>query len=248
VPRAAGCRHPRGPPGLACGSDPDRPDGDGEPPLLTCGSLGSVDVAEALIEGHAAVDVRDRDGNTALHRAVAHGHDGLVRWLLAHGAEADARNRSGATPLMAARTADAVEMLCAHGASVHAATADGTAALLTAAGAGRTTVVRALLARGADPHAANRLGETALHHAALVPDMEGGTACLEALLDAQADVNEETNEGMTPLMVAARCAHVPSVILLLGRGARVDAATRSTSRSATGSNPVSVRSSRPVPT
>jgi ankyrin len=187
--------------------------------------MGDTDVTEVLLAAGATPHARDRDGDTAVHRATALGHLATLGALLSRNGDATAPNNAGITPLMIARTADVVDSLCRAGASTGATTAEGDTALHRAAAAGRSAVVRALLAHGADPNAANHLGEAALHHAALVADTHGGTACLELLLDAGAHVDEETNDGVTPLMVAARRAHLSSVQLLLARGARVNATT-----------------------
>jgi ankyrin repeat protein len=45
------------------------------------------------------------------------------------------------------------------------------------------------------------------------------------LLDAGADPNQRSREGLTPLMLASRGGHLPIATLLLGAGVPVDAAT-----------------------
>lgn len=52
----------------------------------------------AMTLGHR-VDVTDDDGETALHQAAWLGTDAVVRFLFEQGANLDARNRSGQTPL-----------------------------------------------------------------------------------------------------------------------------------------------------
>jgi ankyrin repeat protein len=54
-----------------------------------------------LVKG-AAVDAADIEGWTALHKAVADGHAGVVRILLAAGASREAKNGRGQTPAMLA--------------------------------------------------------------------------------------------------------------------------------------------------
>jgi ankyrin repeat protein len=112
--------------------------------------------------------------------------------------------------------------LCDAGAAVQAATGEGVTALHFAARYGRSEVVHGLLSRGADPDAATGMGETPLHYAVLA---NAGTDCMAALLDAGADIDEETDEGVTALMVAARTAHLDMVEWLLDHGAGVDART-----------------------
>jgi ankyrin repeat protein len=207
---------------LDCGADPDRASANGDTPLLACATAGSVAVAEALAAAGASLQSRDPEGRTALHRAAGQNHEELLVWLLAHGAEVDARDSNGETALMRAPTRSAVMALCDAGAAVQAATGEGVTALHFAARYGRSEVVHGLLSRGADPDAATGMGETPLHYAVLA---NAGTDCMAALLDAGADIDEETDEGVTALMVAARTAHLDMVEWLLDHGAGVDART-----------------------
>lgn len=78
--------------------------------------------------------------------------------------------------------------------------------------------VRLLLERGANVHAANKFGATALHYAAA--DLEK----TRLLLKAGADANAVSSLGNTPLMLAARSGKSsPVVQLLLGNRADVHA-------------------------
>ena len=83
-------------------------------------------------------------------------------------------------------------------------------------------VIRALLKAGADPVAATSKGKTALHYAAKMCDCSEQQECIAELLAARADVDEETEEGVTPLMIAAQAAHPEAMRSLLAHGARVD--------------------------
>jgi ankyrin repeat protein len=204
---------------LNCGADPNHASEDGETPLLACATAGNVSAAEILVAAGASFAMQDRHGKTASHRAAETGHDELLRYLLTHGAEVDARDSDGNTALMFAQTPGAVTILCDAGASVSAASNVGLTALHFAIEYNNAAVVRALLSRGADPNAPTRTGKTPLHYAALVRE---GVDNIIALLDAGADIDEESDDGMTALMLAAREAHAAAVELLLERGAAVD--------------------------
>ena len=52
---------------------------------------------ELLAASGANVDARDETQGTLLMYFARQGHAGAVRWLLAHGADRNARNRSGKT-------------------------------------------------------------------------------------------------------------------------------------------------------
>jgi len=75
--------------------------------LLQASEQGDVEgIQEALRQG-AWVNVRDVEKNTwdtPLHLAAVNGHAGAVRLLLEHGADVEARDREGKTPLDLART------------------------------------------------------------------------------------------------------------------------------------------------
>lgn len=75
---------------------------------------------------------------------------------------------------------------------------EGETLLYHAAAGGKADVVVELLARGADPKAANEKGVTPLYAAA----REGHDATVKALLAKGADPNARTKEGETPLHAA----------------------------------------------
>ena len=90
--------------------------------------------------------------------------------------------------------------------------------LMKAAGKGRTEVVKALLAQGADVNAKDKDNVTALIAAAA-----GGHAeIVKVLLAEGADVNVKGANGWTALMVAAFDGHAAIVETLLAQGADVN--------------------------
>ncbi len=94
--------------------------------------------------------------------------------------------------------------------------------LLHAAAAGfRTDMVEALLARGADVHARNRRGATALHYAADTnhDDADAQAATIGVLLQAGADADARDKSGTAPLHRAVRTRGVSAVRALLAGGA-----------------------------
>ena len=107
-------------------------------------------------------------------------------WLLRAGANANAANRYGVTPLSLAATngnAAMIEALMKAGADANATPREGETVLMTAARTGKADAVKVLLAHGADPNASEAwLGETALmwaaaqNHAAAVAGARRPTA------------------------------------------------------------------------
>jgi len=57
------------------------------------------DVAAYLVSHGARLDVRNGDGQTALHYAAASGDLPVIRMMLVKGADVNAKDTSGATPL-----------------------------------------------------------------------------------------------------------------------------------------------------
>jgi ankyrin repeat protein len=76
-------------------------DEDGLTPLLhlsmTRSKADPVPAMELLAASGANIDARDETHGTLLMHFARRGHTGAVRWLLAHGADSSARNRSGRT-------------------------------------------------------------------------------------------------------------------------------------------------------
>jgi ankyrin repeat protein len=64
-------------------------------------------IARAAIELGANVNQADANGNTALHQAASKNFNGLIEFLVARGAQVNAKNRRGQTPLALAEGAAA---------------------------------------------------------------------------------------------------------------------------------------------
>ncbi len=192
-----------------------------------------------MIANGAPVDITtvETKGNTALHYACGLGHVELIRWLVAHGANVNARTDKGATPTQccssaAARTAlqggasvspapqsytpsygggstnsDAASFLP----SVNSYSDSGTNALYKK----RLNMLLPMIANGApvDITTVETKGNTALHYACGLGHVE----LVRWLLQNGANPNAVTNKGATPL----QCSGNSSVSNLLRQyGAR----------------------------
>jgi ankyrin repeat protein len=159
-------------------------------------------------------------GMTALHTASRYGRAEVVRVLLDHKADVNARvAATGATALHLAAAnghAAVAELLLDRGAKVDAANAGGGTPLHLALARKRRRVVELLLSHKADPNAVDLDGMTPLHHAAGT----GDAALVRTLLDrgVARDARSE-GTGLTPLHRAAAARDPGAARLLLDRGA-----------------------------
>ena len=83
---------------IAAGSDLNvREPAVGSSPLITAAVFGKTEVALALIEGGADLNLKNNEGSTALHSAAFLCRTEIVESLLKNGADKSLRNNAGAT-------------------------------------------------------------------------------------------------------------------------------------------------------
>ena len=121
-----------------------------------------------LLDYGAGLDDRGREGLAALHYAVRSGKLPLIGLLLERGADPNAPDEQGLTPLLHLTKTRAkldpvavLELLAAHGADLDARDEQQDTLLMFYARRGQTAPVRWLLAHGADRSVRNRRGKTA---------------------------------------------------------------------------------------
>lgn len=134
---------------------------------LVRGRLGIV--AEILENPNLNVNWKDeQSGLTILMQTVLHRYELMIQHLLAAGANVNAKDKEGWTPLMFAANKgypEIAKILITAGADVNAKDKDGNTALMRASSSGSTETVRLLLAAGADVNEKNDAGVTALMRA-----------------------------------------------------------------------------------
>ncbi|MEJ7578442.1 MAG: ankyrin repeat domain-containing protein, partial [Pyrinomonadaceae bacterium] len=147
---------------------------DGITPLMYVASWGEIGKISDFLARGADINVRDKDGWTALHHAtLGPAHPNAMRMLVKAGADvnAQASNRDTALILSARKGAsEAVEELVLLGTNVNLAGGMGQTALIAAAWHGRSeedaeAMVEVLLQAGADTSPKDGLGMTALAYA-----------------------------------------------------------------------------------
>jgi len=164
---------------------------------------------------------RPRDMMTLTHVVSWHGLLRPLQLLLDRGAEVDAKDGGGWTPLSWAAMGGheaVVQLLLNRGAEVNAKDKAGSTPLSQAAREGYKTVVQLLLDRGAEVNTKDAKGWTPLSLAAI----GGHEAVVQLLLDRGAEVNTKDAEGWIALSWAAREGREALVRLLLDQGAEVD--------------------------
>lgn len=171
-----------------------------------------VDVVDVLLQGGATVDARDSWDATALHISAAKGHVRTAEQLLKKGADIQAVDHGGQTPLhwtvKCCSDEDAVaivEFFLTNGAEIEARCNYGGTPLIKAAAAGKKEVVTLLLEKGAQIDSEDNHGSTALMW---VIREAGNAEVVKILLERGARLDSE-------MFHAARCAECPEIWQLL---------------------------------
>ena len=179
--------------------------------------------ARLLAAPRPAVNAAQADGTTALHWA-AHWNDlSTVTALIRAGANVNAVNRYGVSPLLVASAVGngvaVMDALLKTGADANTASGDHETALMVAARAGNAAMMKLLLAYGADPNAEEGWrGQTALMWAAANNNREA----VQTLLEGGANLYAITKTLFTPLLFAVRAGHAGMTEDLLQAGANVN--------------------------
>ena len=148
-------------------------------------------------QGPTIVDARDLStGETGLHVTVRRGDLGWTGFLLAHGANPNARDRDGETPLLIATVVgfdEGVRVLTQiGGVQIDAANQLGETPLLKAVQARNPVSARYLLDAGANPDATDNSGHTP--RSVALSDPRGGPVA-RLLKDAKAKVPKAPVQG-----------------------------------------------------
>ncbi len=187
---------------------------------------GRPEAVMTLLTNGADPRVGDADGNTPLHHAARSSDPGVAALLRDAGADMDALNGEGVSPLGIACAAGnwrLARFLLERTAKTEPA--GGQPVLLAAAGTEEDDPagVQLLLRHKARVDARDARERSALHEAASA----GHASICTALLDAGADVHARDGLGRTPLLDSARAAALPVLEVLVDAGA--DAGARDTS-------------------
>ena len=139
--------------------------GSGEPTdLYDAAVSGDLAAVKRIVNAHPeAVNVTDEHGFTALHGLAEEEHPEIALYLLDHGANVNASNDDGVTPLHLAGWPEMARLFLRRGARLEATTRTGeTPLLMLAAEPEREDVLGVLLEAGARVNARGADGRTAL--------------------------------------------------------------------------------------
>ena len=171
----------------------------------------------------AALSLTAGLNETRLAEALQAGDRKTVQALLKQGADVNAADPDGTTPLQWAVRGDdidTVQMLLRSGANPRASNRYGVTPLSLAAGNSNAAIVDLLLKAGANPAAAAPGGQTIL----MIAARTGNLQAMDLLLARGPDVNaREAAYGETALMWAAAGNHAQAIQLLIAHGADVNA-------------------------
>jgi ankyrin repeat protein len=230
---------------VAHGADHSLKNDMGLSPIHHTARKSFVGCMEELLSAGADIEAQGMDDMTPLHFAAHNYTTKSIEVLLKSGANIQARAKRGLTPLhLAYTTGDAgygrfsactpmypffelrkrlpiIEFFLTHGADPLAKTNDGVPALHVPHIARREALIR-LLDRGADPGREDLDGKLVLSSlVCLKHHLKDAEVVLHA--HGHAVVNQQTREGETPLMIAARHVLLETAELLLLHGAEINA-------------------------
>ena len=205
--------------------------------LMYAARNGHLEVVRILLKAGANVAAKDKnaresDGeNQPLHHAAAGGNVAVIEELIAAGADPNALNSFGNTPLNRAiegNNLDAARLLLQRGANVNLKPGRKRyRPPLCAAGWAKIppTAIRdfilLLIEAKADPNLTDNLGQTALFPLVTARDVPNDIAIplVESLLKAGAKPDPVEKDGSTPLLNATVYWNPPAVKTLLRAGA-----------------------------
>jgi ankyrin repeat protein len=170
-------------------------------------------------------ETRDPRNWGSLHYAALYGSEDALKIVLGAGADPNARNQSGATPLiLAAYSFEKTRLLVEKGADVNARANNGTTSLFVAAGSpANERTVRYLLEKGADVKYLLPGGEDYLMRAA----ERTNPNLVRLLLEKGLDPHRASESGDTALTDSYRYPEQGIARLLISAGADVNAANTS---------------------
>ncbi|WP_173425793.1 ankyrin repeat domain-containing protein [Brachyspira hyodysenteriae] len=190
--------------------------------LMLASSFGHYDIAKALIDNGALVNLRAGDGFNALMEAVRTDNIEMAKLLIEHDSDINIKNKDGKNMIMIACENGNEEMfnlLVENNADINEKSSWGASALIYASEKGNINIMQYLIDNGIDVNGkADDNGDTPLLWAVTG---ENPYEASKLLIENGADVNATNNSGVAPATILA--GSVPEVVKLLkDNGADLD--------------------------
>ena len=181
---------------------------------------GDTDII-SLIHTHLPnIESKTDEGSTPLMVAALCGKLHAVKWFLEKGATVTSVDGNRWNVLHFAAQGgdpDTIDLILTHLPDIESKTGDGLTPLMVAAFCGKLLAVKWFLEKGATVACEDKRGQNTLHHAA-----QGGDTDIISLIHTHLpNIESKTDEGSTPLMVAALCGKLHAVKWFLEKGATV---------------------------
>ena len=191
-------------------------------PLMIASSYGHYDIAKALIDNGALVNLRAGDGFNALMESVRTDNIEIAKLLIENNSDINIKNKDGKNMIMIACENGNEEMfnlLLENNADINEKSSWGASALIYASEKGNINIMQYLIDNGIDVNGkADDNGDTPLLWAVTGQNPYEAS---KLLIENGADVNATNNSGVAPATILA--GSVPKVVKLLkDNGADLD--------------------------
>lgn len=191
-------------------------------PLMIASSYNHYNIAKALIDNGALVNLRAGDGFNALMEAVRTGNIEIAKLLIEYNSDINIKNKDGKNMIMIVCEKGNEEMfnlLVENNADINEKSSWGASALIYASEKGNINIMQYLIDNGIDVNGkADDNGDTPLLWAVTGQNPYEAS---KLLIENGADVNAANNSGVAPATILA--ASTPKVVKLLkDNGADLD--------------------------
>ncbi|KAH3762565.1 ankyrin 2,3/unc44 [Pelomyxa schiedti] len=198
---------------------------EGKTPLYTAAWRGNVISVRSLIGGGANVNIKNKDGWSPMHAACGNGHLEVVKELVTAHAEVNVQDNQGTTPLYHAcdnmKVAVAEYLLTVAGIDPNISAKDCWKPIHAAARRGLVNITKTILTRHRPDLRATvkECQQYNVLHLVVMASQTPSIEMLQLLVTSGADVNQQNENGMTPLHLAC-CVDVKPAITFLVETAR----------------------------